>query len=1102
MGDAAAQQQQTPAFFAAFPPTSGRKEVGDLSQLHHGSIRTLPLGKLENLVRTDKVPLAVFLKRCGCQVAFQVDFCICFGKALELCFVGDTANINLSRLIDEDALSKRMGEVVYNNLKDAVSRGDKPPKPREPDGTFLDVLHRATTEVIVTLKNMNGTEYLNRVYARPQDGLGNMFNNVRYGSMSASTLARASRLVACWDQTRTTHSRLVTNTTSTRVAWTANGFLKDLKMIARQSNIYKNTKKAVQAVVVMKLFKEHHGAGQHVNGLGSRWELNAVGACVGGLDNSKQKAFIRAIRDAALRYVNDQCPVAGVEGGDSDGDGDGDGERDGDGDIFGSDSDSDSDGGPGEDGEGAAEGSVRNNTAAPFVVCWHRRAVTYPPRVSNCTAGFPPPELQTYVISVIEAMLDTRTRPTRATSLPAASESKRPRTESTVRSQRIGDIPSIKRRVNDMNKRGVQEKKMLELLFDLINEANGMTRDTSPLPRKFSELQWVILNHAGLSDSEEGLRGNRVLAITRRADTQIEVVREILVLLGITRPTDRTDQVYALAEFLVRPVDPSFGSTLGERTCITYKCSQLVEQYDAMRSAAKPDTAAAATASAAAEPTAPTGDSSPFLKVDQTINDYLQRSNELREGMPFSIFSLIVLRYVEALVDSALASFDIHPDAKRTAYQFAKSAVLDERPPWLDGTVAMLGGLWTLLQDIDNVREEGAAEATEAARSRLEALSSRTEEFVQKLESQGEGQESKQQEYKRSGPLAAAQRTFSFCQRILGRGLSTFIPRKQSDFRVVRAQSKLTTFQRHCIEPCKPRPAAPGGRPPSEQTAVSSAPTPPESSRPVYQVVHEALKQWRGVVMNYFDIHQALPNAASVGDEEPEAALVRLRAVRALREIQQHCRFLDERNSNTNNNADNNTDNDTTATDKTAVKKLRGILLEPIKRIAVYPQSAFGDKLAVQLTTSDLMQASYVTRALGDGYHNKKARHKAVIPAHIEYNTQLTAVDEALEQWKTNFAVDQPANAAQQMINLRKKLWEVVKRTGADDADVNNYLAQLYTKVVGGSSDGLERDQISTEIDKKGVKKPYWVLVRTSLLSLAPYRRLSRSPRDSLSLTT
>ena len=650
---------------------------------------------------------------------------------------------------------------------------------------------------------------------------------------------------------------------------------------------------------------------------------------------------------------------------------------------------------------------------------------------------------------------------------------------------------------------------MLELLFDLINEANGVTRDTSPLPGNFSELQSVILNHAGLSDSEEGLKRNRVRAITLRADTQIEVVREILVLLGITRPTDRTDQVHALAEFLVRPVDPSFGSTLGERTCITYKCSQLVEQYDAMRSAAKPDTAAAATAAAAveaaAEPTAPTGDSSPFLKVYQTINDYLQRSNELREGMPFSIFSLIVLRYVEALVDSALASFDIHPDAKRTAYQFAKSAVLDERPPWLDGTVAMLGGLWTLLQDIDNVREEGAAEATEAARSRLEALSSRTEEFVQKLESQGEGQESKRQEYKRSGPLAAAQRTFSFCQRVLERGLSTFIPRKQSDFRVVRAQSKLTTFQRHCIEPCKPRPAAPGGRPASEQTAVSSAPTPPESSRPVYQVVHEALKQqWRGMVMNYFDIHQALPNVASVGDEEPEAARDRLRAVRALREIQQHCRFLDERNSNTNNNADNNTDNntdnDTTATDKTAVKKLRDILLEPIKRIAVYPQSAFGDKLAVQLTTSDLTRASYVTRALGDGYSNKKALHKAVIPAHIEYNTQLTAVDEALEQWKTNFAVDQPANAAQQMINLRKKLWEVVKRTGADDADVNNYLAQLYTKVVGGSSDGLERDQISTEIDKKGVKKPYWVLVRTSLLSLAPYRRLSRSPRDSLSL--
>ena len=87
MGDAAAQQQQKRAFFASFPPT-GDKSMNVVSDVHHGSVRTVPLGKIENVVRTDKVPLAVLMNRVGCQVAFQVDFSICFGKAVELCFEG------------------------------------------------------------------------------------------------------------------------------------------------------------------------------------------------------------------------------------------------------------------------------------------------------------------------------------------------------------------------------------------------------------------------------------------------------------------------------------------------------------------------------------------------------------------------------------------------------------------------------------------------------------------------------------------------------------------------------------------------------------------------------------------------------------------------------------------------------------------------------------------------------------------------------------------------------------------------------------------------------------------------------------------------------
>jgi len=107
MGDAAAQQQQTPAFFAAFPPTGGDKSMNVVSDVHHGSVRTVPLGKIENVVRTDTVPLAVLMNRVGFQVAFQVDFSICFGKAVELCFEGGGGgdSPDAMPLLQHDALS-------------------------------------------------------------------------------------------------------------------------------------------------------------------------------------------------------------------------------------------------------------------------------------------------------------------------------------------------------------------------------------------------------------------------------------------------------------------------------------------------------------------------------------------------------------------------------------------------------------------------------------------------------------------------------------------------------------------------------------------------------------------------------------------------------------------------------------------------------------------------------------------------------------------------------------------------------------------------------------------------------------------------------------
>ena len=132
MGDAAAQQQQKRAFFASFPPT-GDKSMNVVSDVHHGSVRTVPLGKIENVVRTDTVPLAVLMNRVGCQVAFQVDFSICFGKAVELCFEGGGGGDipDAMPLLQHDALSnwQQLGAIVYNKLVEADTNASDASEP-------------------------------------------------------------------------------------------------------------------------------------------------------------------------------------------------------------------------------------------------------------------------------------------------------------------------------------------------------------------------------------------------------------------------------------------------------------------------------------------------------------------------------------------------------------------------------------------------------------------------------------------------------------------------------------------------------------------------------------------------------------------------------------------------------------------------------------------------------------------------------------------------------------------------------------------------------------------------------------------------------------
>jgi len=205
MGDAAAQQQQKRAFFASFPPT-GDKSMNVVSDVHHGSVRTVPLGKIENVVRTDTVPLAVLMNRVGCQVAFQVDFSICFGKAVELCFEGGGGHIpDAMPLLQHDALSnwQQLGAIVYKKLVKAGTNASDASEPDETVGaseSVLDALARSTDWFVSSLaRQPGGKAYLGRVYTKERDGLGNMFSNIRYVSpsplLSLSHSPRSTSLV-------------------------------------------------------------------------------------------------------------------------------------------------------------------------------------------------------------------------------------------------------------------------------------------------------------------------------------------------------------------------------------------------------------------------------------------------------------------------------------------------------------------------------------------------------------------------------------------------------------------------------------------------------------------------------------------------------------------------------------------------------------------------------------------------------------------------------------------------------------------------------------------------------------------------------------------
>ncbi len=201
--------------------------------------------------------------------------------------------------------------------------------------------------------------------------------------------------------------------------------------------------------------------------------------------------------------------------------------------------------------------------------------------------------------------------------------------------------------------------------------------------------------------------------------------------------------------------------------------------------------------------------------------------------------------------------------------------------------------------------------------------------------------------------------------------------------------------------------------------------------------------------------------------------------VAVLRQIQQDC--LTRASGALSANA---------ADKKKAVKQLLGIRMDRISRIAYYPQSKFGEKLAVAFTTADLMLTPYVTSLLGRGYGQEvNKRAKATDPRHVAFNHQLGAVEAAGKAFK-----DALANKGKQLVDLREGWADKVRANlEARAADVDDHVRKVYSSVVGKSSPPpSSATRIIKEIEGKGGNRPFWVLVRISLSVCVSLARSAR----------
>ena len=648
----------------------------------------------------------------------------------------------------------------------------------------------------------------------------------------------------------------------------------------------------------------------------------------------------------------------------------------------------------------------------------------------------------------------------------------------------IGEIPDINRRVSDMKTQG---RETLDALHKLILSGKSSAGTDEGKKETLATLKEAIKAHAGFPEADDILKDRLESAICSMSN---DALANVVSLLGITVPTERSDRTLALKDFILHPVDPSWGSSRGQRIFTTYKCGKLVEKYTEMRMAAKP--------AAPATPASDRGQGqqrgpSEFQQVDLIIDEFLEKSDDLRKGKPFDVFGHLARMYARALVLEALAPTGrFRPDVERTAYEFAMSAMFNEPPGWLDETVRQLAALKESLQRITDEQEQKRLAAAEAASARLVRLHNQTEAFVEGRESGLRASQKKKsavrETLRNTIPLRAAKLLKGFIGRL--RGLDKpLVPPSQKDFPEVRALSKLTTFQRNCIE--QPIPIH-GNR---EEPRVETGTPPAVHSQPLsaYEIVLEALSktQTDDRVMNYFEVHQALPPQAPAGgypaggyrgDDGPRA-----RAVAVLRQIQLDCRTRASAALSAN-----------AADKKKAVKQLLGIRMDRISRIAYYPQSKFGEKLAVAFSTADLMRTPYVTSLLGHGYGKKGNRAKATDPRHVAFNQQLQAVEAAGKAFKDAFP-----NKGKQLVDLRKG-WAEKVRTNLeirdDDGDdvaraaaVDDHVREVYSSVVGKSSPPpSSATRIIKEIEGKGGNTPFWVLVRISLSVCVSLARSAR----------